>query len=304
MNLVRRICVVGLFILLMSFQASADDFLRGDVNRDGRVDVSDVAELIDYLMIGEWHDEQAVNIFTVAGVSFNMVKVDAGSFMMGAAADDDEAADRERPAHQVTLSGYSIGETEVTQELWQAVMGYNPSDFTDDPQRPVDYVSWDDCQLFIAKLNEMTGATFRLPTEAELEFAARGGNLSKGYKYACSDNVDDVAWYEINAYNVGMNDPDFGPHAVKTKAPNELGLYDMSGNVMEWCQDYYGLYSNEAQTDPVGPSSGYGRVTRGGSWGGTATSCRVSYRGAGTAPSSRGHYRGFRLAQSIHPIHP
>jgi formylglycine-generating enzyme required for sulfatase activity len=297
----RRISALILVLLATSIQVLAGDYLRGDTNGDGVIDINDVTELVDYLMCGEWSDSQQVDTFSVAGVSFNMIRVDAGSFMMGAAADDDEAADRERPAHQVTLSGYSIGETEVTQELWQAVMGYNPSDFTDDPQRPVDYVSWDDCQLFISKLNEMTGMAFRLPTEPEWEFAARGGNRSKGYKYAGSDNVDDVAWYEINAYNVGMDDPDFGPHAVKTKTPNELGLYDMSGNVMEWCQDYYGLYSNEAQTDPVGPSSGYGRVTRGGSWGGAATSCRVSYRGAGTEPSSRGHYRGFRLAQTIHP---
>ena len=297
----RRISALILVLLATSIQVLAGDYLRGDTNGDGVIDINDVTELVDYLMCGEWSDSQQVDTFSVAGVSFNMIRVDAGSFMMGAAADDDEAADRERPAHQVTLSGYSIGETEVTQELWQAVMGYNPSDFTDDPQRPVDYVSWDDCQLFISKLNEMTGMAFRLPTEAEWEFAARGGNRSKGYKYAGSDNVDDVAWYEVNAYNVGMDDPGFGPHAVKTKAPNELGLYDMSGNVMEWCQDYYALYSNETQTDPVGPSSGYGRATRGGSWGGAATSCRVSYRGAGTAPSSRGHYRGFRLAQTIHP---
>lgn len=295
-SLVRKTCFVIIFVLLMSVQASADDGLRGDVNGDGIVNIGDVTELINYLLCGEWTDGQTTEAFTVAGVSFKMVQVEGGTFMMGAADDDAEAADRERPAHRVTLSGYSIGETEVTQELWQAVMGYNPSDFTDDPQRPVDYVSWDDCQQFIAKLNEMTGRNFRLPTEAEWEFAARGGNLSKGYKYAGSDNVDEVAWYEVNSYNLGMDDPDFGPHAVKTKAPNELGLYDMSGNVMEWCQDYYGDYGAMPQTDPTGPSSGYGRVTRSGSWGGHAVACRVSYRGGGTAPFAPGHYRGFRLA--------
>lgn len=296
-DLMRKCFVVILFAFAMSLQALAGDYLRGDTNGDGKIDVADVAELIDYLLNGQWNDDiQAVESFTVAGVSFNMVKVEAGTFVMGVADDDPEAGDRERPAHEVTLSGFSIGETEVTQELWQALMGYNPSDFTDDPQRPIDNVSWDECRQFIAKLNEMTGRTFRLPTEAEWEFAARGGNMSKRYKYAGSNDVDAVAWYEANSYNVGMDSPDFGPHAVKTKAPNELGLYDMSGNVMEWCQDYYGAYSAEPQTDPTGPSSGYGRVTRGGSWGGVATACRVTYRGDGTAPSSRGHYRGLRLA--------
>ena len=295
-SLVRKICFVSFFVLLMSVQASADDDLRGDVNRDGRINIGDVTELIGFLLNGEWHDESPIEAFTVAGASFNMVQVEGGTFMMGAADDDAEAADRERPAHRVTLSGYSIGETEVTQELWQAVMGYNPSDMTDDPQRPVDYVSWDECQQFIAKLNEMTGRAFRLPTEAEWEFAARGGNHSKGYRYAGSDNVDEVAWYDGNSYYVDMDGPDFGSHAVKTLAPNELGLYDMSGNVMEWCQDYYGPYSAGAQTDPAGPSSGYGRATRGGSWGGTASACRVSYRGSGTVQSAAGHYRGFRLA--------
>jgi len=292
-------CIVRIMLVVMmalSLPAMANDGLRGDVNSDGKVSIDDVTCLINYLLKGYWPDEATITQFSVEGVAFNMVNVAGGTFVMGAADDDAEAADRERPAHQVTLSSYSIGETEVTQQLWTAVMGYNPSDFTDDPQRPADYVSWDECQQFIARLNELTGRTFRLPTEAEWEFAARGGNKSCGYKYAGGNDIAAVAWYWGNSYDVGMDSPDFGPHAVKTLAPNELGLYDMSGNVMEWCQDYYGAYSAEPQVNPAGPASGSGRVTRGGSWGGEAVSCRVSYRGGGVAQSSAGHYRGLRLA--------
>ena len=217
--------------------------------------------------------------FTVNGVSFKMVAVEGGTFMMGATAEQgSDYLSRELPTHLVTLSSYSIGATEVTQELWQVVMGSNPSSFTGNLQRPVENVSWNDCQEFITKLNQMTGKNFRLPTEAEWEFAARGGNKSKGYKYSGSNTIDDVAWYYYNADNVGSSSPDFGTHSVATKYPNELGLYDMSGNVWEWCQDWYGSYSSDSQTNPTGPSSGSFRVNRGGSWDINAGDCRVSDR--------------------------
>ena len=189
---------------------------------------------------------------------------------MGATEEQEsDAYSDENPKHRVTLSTYSIGETEVTQALWEAVMGSNPSDFKS-PDRPVEMVSWDDCQTFISKLNSLTGRSFRLPTEAEWEFAARGGNKNKGCKYAGGNSLSNVAWYDDNSGGE--------THAVKTKAPNELGLYDMSGNVWEWCQDIYGSYSSSAQTDPKGPSSGSYRVLRGGSWSYGATYCRVSSR--------------------------
>ena len=206
----------------------------------------------------------------VKGVSFDMIMVEGGTFTMGATSEqgNDAEAD-ERPAHEVTLSDYYIGETEVTQALWQAVMGNSPSQFRG-KSNPVEMVSWNECQKFIKKLNKLTGRTFRLPTEAEWEFAARGGNESKGYKYAGSNSIDDVAWYDYNS--------DSKTHAVKTKSPNELGLYDMSGNVYEWCQDWYGSYSSKAQINPKGPSSGSTRVLHGGSWYGGAGDCRVSNR--------------------------
>ena len=236
--------------------------------------------------------------YTVNGVTFTMVPVEGGTFMMGGTEEQgSDAKNDEYPVHQVTLSSYSIGETEVTQELWLAVMGSNPSNFTGDLQRPVENVSWDDCQTFITRLNQMTGKHFRLPTEAEWEFAARGGNMSQHYKYAGSTTLGDVAWYDGNACDgVGESSPDYGTHAVATLVPNELGLYDMSGNVDEWCQDWYGSYSSAAQTNPTGPGSGSDRVYRGGSWYHYATTCRVSYRSKGV-PSNRDKVYGLRLVQ-------
>lgn len=198
--------------------------------------------------------------YTVNDVSFTMVKVAGGTFTMGSPDSDSEASKDEKPAHPVTLSSFSIGETEVTQALWQAVMGRNPSKFTGNLQYPVENVSWYDCQEFIRKLNSITGITFRLPTEAEWEYAARGGSQSRGYKYSGSNTLDDVAWYKDNSSST--------PQPVKAKWRNELGLYDMSGNVWEWCADWegYTYYASSPQSNPKGPSSGDYRVCRGGSW--------------------------------------
>ncbi len=235
--------------------------------------------------------------FTANGVSFTMVYVQGGTFMMGATSEQgSDAHDNEKPAHRVTLSDYHIGQTEVTQALWQAVMGSNPSYFKGNSQRPVEKVSWNDCQEFIRKLNSLTGQHFRLPTEAEWEYAARGGNKSRGYKYSGSNNISDVAWYGDNAWCDGnYNDPNYGTHPVGTKSANELGIYDMSGNVFEWCQDWYGDYSSSSQTNPQGPSSGSIRVYRGGSWYYYARYCRVAFR-YGDGPGRRIGYLGLRLA--------
>ena len=222
-------------------------------------------------------------VFTVNGVSFKMIAVKGGTFQMGS---DNRLFDLEKPVHQVTLSDYYIGETEVTQELWSAVMGSNPSNFTGDMQRPVEEVSWIDCQTFISKLNELTGETFRLPTEAQWEYAARGGNQSQGRLYSGSNTIDEVAWYTSNSSTT---------HPVKTKAPNELGIYDMSGNVWEWCSDWYGSYSSAAQTDPTGPSTGSYRVNRGGGCYSIAAYCRVALRSY-SSPAGSDNYLGLRLA--------
>ena len=220
--------------------------------------------------------------FTVDGVSFTMVAVKGGTFTMT------DWVSNDTPEHQVTLSDYMIGETEVTQELWKAVMGSSPSypSYPSGTNLPVVRVSWNDCQTFITKLNQLTGRNFRLPTEAEWEYAARGGQKSKGYRYAGSNTLSDVAWYGKNSSSE--------IHPVKQKQANELGLYDMSGNVWEWCQDWYGSYSSSAQTNPKGPSSGSDRVRRGGSWYYNVSCCYVDYRGD-ASPGRRYDDLGFRV---------
>ena len=222
------------------------------------------------------------------GLSITMVKVDGGTFTMGATEEQGtDANSLEKPAHQVTVSDYWIAQLQVTQELWVAVMGSNPSHFTGDLKLPVEYMSWNDCQTFITKLNTMTGQQFRLPTEAEWEFAARGGIHDVVSKYSGSDDVEEVAWYYFNSNST--------THPVGQKKPNELGLYDMSGNVYEWCQDWYSEYTTASQTNPTGPATGEYRIVRGGHWGSTAKGCRVSYRN-GYWPTSVDCTIGLRLA--------
>ena len=218
----------------------------------------------------------------------NMVYVEGGTFTMGATSEQKKPDDDEKPTHRVSLSSFYIGKYEVTQALWKAVMGSNPSRFEGD-NLPVERVSWNDCQTFLRKLNAMTGKNFRLPTEAEWEFSARGGNLSRGYQYSGSKKIDDVAWYRNNSGSK--------THNVGTKAPNELGIYDMSGNVWEWCQDWEGSYSSSAQTNPKGPSCGSFRVVRGGGWNFIAGCCRVAFR-IYYAPDASGGPVGLRLALS------
>ena len=223
------------------------------------------------------------------GISIDMVRVEAGTFTMGATSEMEDPYDWEKPTHQVTLTNdYYIGKYEVTQNLWKAVMGKNPSKFKGD-NLPVEQVSWNDCQKFISKLNNITGKTFRLPTEAEWEYAARGGKKSRGYQYSGSNNLSDVAWYVGNSWSK--------THAVGSKQANELGIYDMSGNVWEWCQDWYGKYSSSSHTNPTGANSGSDRVFRGGGWDISARFCRSSYRYFIT-PDDHCYFLGFRLVLS------
>ena len=223
------------------------------------------------------------------GISIDMIRVEAGTFTMGATTEMKDPWDDEKPTHQVTLTNdYYIGKYEVTQALWKAVMGKNPSNFKGD-NLPVEEVSWNDCQKFISKLNSITGKTFRLPTEAEWEYAARGGKKSRGYQYSGSNNLSDVAWYTDNSGSK--------THTVGSKQANELGIYDMSGNVYEWCQDWKGSYSSSSQVNPTGDNSGSYRVRRGGSWYDAARNCRSSCRDY-YAPDGRGSYLGLRLVLS------
>jgi len=222
---------------------------------------------------------------TVRGVSFNMVKVKGGTFTMGATEEQGEfAQENEFPAIEQTVDDYWIGETEVTQELWEAEMGYNPS-FFKGAQLPVESIRYIDCEAFFFKLNFFTKHKFRLPTEAEWEFAARGGNNALATVFAGGENIDSVAWFCNNSGNV--------THDVKTKAPNELGIYDMSGNVDEWCVDTYHFYGQAA------PSEGKEwaiRVKRGGGFLDFPAHLRVSDR-RGSSELMWNKDVGIRLAE-------
>lgn len=237
-----------------------------------------------------------VKTYYANGISFQMVEVRGGTYRMGGTSEQgSKAKSSEYPIHSVTLSSYYIGRTEVTQALWKAVMGESISKYTSGnhgvgDNYPMYCISWDDCNKFISKLNSITGKNFRMPTEAEWEFAARGGTMSKGYKYSGSNTLGNVAWFDDNSGSK--------THEVGTKSPNELGIYDMSGNVHEWCSDWYGDYSSSSQINPTGPATGSYRVLRGGWWNFfDATICRSSFRG-NAFPNDRNRIYGLRLCLS------
>jgi len=247
-----------------------------------------------------------------SNLSFEQIKemifVGGGTFRMGSNNGDDD----EKPVHSVTLSDFFIGKYEVTQGLWKSVTGNNPSRFTGDDNLPVENLSWYDAVEFCNKLSEKEGLQkvysgsgdnitmnmnangYRLPTEAEWEYAARGGSLSKGYEYSGSNNTDDVAWYWDNSGRKSGRKT----HPVGQKQPNELGIYDMSGNVLEWCWDWYGSYGSDSQTNPTGPSSGSFRVGRGGSWRSNAGRLRPANRFYDLFPDDRDNNLGFRLLRT------
>lgn len=296
-NTLWVLLLAGTVLSLASFSGYTL-FSRGDVDQDGRVGISDVSCLIDYLLSGDdsWGGSQTVpqtEIFTVNGVSFKMVAVEGGRFAMGTFGDTVSTAYNDL-SHYVILSDYCIGETEVTMELWKAVMGtvcgyfksYNG--YEDDFRRPVECATWTYANEFINKLNQMTGRNFRLPTEAEWEYAARGGNKSHGYRYSGSNTMADVAWNKVSGGGEVT-------HPVATKAPNELGLYDMTGNVMEWCQDRWADYYPVTQVDPCLEKTGTGRVARGGSWNNGAGES-VIYRGLRRDQNTNSNEIGLRLA--------
>lgn len=267
-----------------NFEATAD------VNGDGNVTAADVTCVYD-ILLGNVILDNSVTEYEVLGVRFKMVDVDGCTFAMGNPNYQSSTGTYdEGPVHQVTLSSFEIGQTEVTQELWQAIMGYNPSYYSGS-NLPVEKVSWNQCQAFISLLNQILiidGYEFRLPTEAQWEYAARGGNKSQGYLYSGSNNIGTVAWYQGNSGSK--------THQVATKAPNELGLYDMSGNVEEWCQDHYGDYTSQPQTDPdiVIPTHNNPYNLRGGFYSTEATKCRNTQRDSWYADQSDKEI-GFRL---------
>lgn len=227
---------------------------------------------------------------TVNGVSFDMVAIEGGSFLMGSPPME-KGRSRDEFQHKVTLSDYYISETLVTQALWEAVMGRKTSHSKVD-NNPVENISWNRCQDFLERLTQLTEKKYMLSTEAQWEFAAKGGIHSTGFIYSGSNNLDEVGWYIDNSYN--------RTNLVKSMLPNELGLFDMSGNVWEWCQDLYGEYDRNFPIDPQGISSGEKRVFRGGSWSRESQDCRVANRCCGEPGLSRSNI-GFRLALKFNP---
>lgn len=272
MRIIKSKTLCGVVICLLVMTATAATNVGGAVNAGPKV----------------FSNQSSTKTFSVNGVSFKMVLVEGGTFTMGRTDGTSTSSyyDNETPIHYVTLSNFSIGQTEVTQALWKAVMGSNPSDFTGDTKRPVEQVTWSECQEFITKLNQKTGMGFRLPTEAEWEFAARGGNKSQGYKYSGSNDANAVAWFSSNSSST--------THPVAAKSPNELGIYDMSGNVHEWCQDGYDYYSEEPQINPIGSETNDHHVYRGGSWNFGEAACRVSAR-SNYGADICSHFLGLRL---------
>jgi len=215
-----------------------------------------------------------------------MVFVKGGTLTMGCTSEQSDCGGDEKPAHQVTVSDFRMGKYEVTQKQWTEIIGSNPSSFKNCEDCPVENVSWNDVQEFIKQLNRKTGKNYRLPTEAEWEYAARGGSAGSPTLYAGSNNIVEVAWYSENSGGK--------THPVGQKKPNELGLHDMAGNVWEWCNDWHGNYGSGNQSNPKGSSTGSFRVLRGGGWNGSAGRCRVAYRNR-NGPVGRDSYNGFRL---------
>jgi len=246
-----------------------------------------VSSLTLLVAVGVWYFffKKSDNQQRIEEILKDFVQVDGGTFIMGAP--DSIGADDEIQ-HSVNVATFYMQTTEVTQELYELVMGENPSENKAWKDMPVTNVSWEDCQAFIKKLNEITGKEYRLPTEAEWEYAARGGSKSLGYLYAGSNTLSEVGWYDENSGEA--------IHVIKEKKPNELGLYDMSGNVWEWCSDWYGPYRTDVKgsDNPKGPDNGEYRVLRGGSWHGNANGCRSTIRGR-INPGGRYDFIGFRL---------
>ena len=273
-------------ILTEQIESSIESKLVKSIKKHLGVDKKTYLPEISYRFT---EDKQLCTLF-VNSNEFNFIKVISGVFTMGATKEMRNPTEVEFPTHEVRLSNdFYIGETLVTQKFWESVMGNNPSWFKGE-LRPVDSVSFNDVKWFIKRLNMWSNLKFRLPYEAEWEYAARGGVKASHTRYIGGDSVQDIGWYNGNSKKQS--------HEVKQKSPNELGLYDMGGNVWEWCQDLYSAYAAATQIDPKGPSTGTSRVVRGGSWSIGTRGCRASYRDK-CVSGRRGYDLGFRLVLDL-----
>ena len=289
---------VTYYIIQGTLESGNDNYYQEETVEE--IEAEEVpVEVVEEEVVEEIEAEVAIEVaeevieihdYIINQLQRNMAFIWAGTFTMGCTSEQGrDCDDDETTVHQVTINSFYMGKYEVTQAQWQAVMGNNPSYFSVCDNCPVEQVSWDDVQEFITKLNDLTYMRFRLPTEAEWEFAARGGNASRGFKYSGNNTLRNVAWYNENSGSK--------THSVGQKNANELGLYDMSGNVWEWCNDKYGTYSSREQNNPVGPPFGSDRVIRGGSYYSFPKICRVSDRNSNNS-GARYNDLGFRLALS------
>lgn len=290
----KTLLIDGLIVVIVALLVAAFLLLRGNREESSTV-VPEVEQPEPEIIPTTVREPSRDLTITVNGISFVMKHVEGGTFQMGATVEQGtiDPWDDEKPVHNVTVSTFHMSETEVTQALWKTVMGTEPSfkgGWASQCGRGDDYpaylVSWNDCQMFIKELNRLTGRQFRMPTEAEWEFAARGGNKSGHFKYAGDHIVGNVAWHKDNSNGQS--------HRVRQARPNELGLYDMSGNVWEWCSDGYADYIGSDQINPNNqPSTDY-KVLRSGSWSSVAAGCRVSSRYGDSSNSHELNY-GLRL---------
>ncbi len=265
-------------IIILAFSISAISWINWE----------DKPENKSYLQGLQGNENFKSYVENAKGLKINMIAVEGGTYIMGDTLG--EGNDNERPAHKVTLNNFYISDKEITQKQWRKIMGTSPSSVKNMDFLPVDNVSWKDIQEFVAKLNQLTGKKYRLPTEAEWEYAAKGGNKSQGFRFSGSNNLSEVGVYADNSGNI--------PNTVGRKKPNELGIYDMSGNVWEWVQDQYYDYTEETQTNPLGTGNKTTGISKGGSWSDFSRLCRITIR-KGTTFERRSADLGFRIVAEL-----
>lgn len=291
----NTVAVKWMDVLSQISSARIDESYNGlnkqSITEKSKNDIEELERTLEILEESDKELQKFIELTVINEIESSMVFVPGGAFMMGCEKKNKDCNNGESPIHNVTVNSFSISKYEITQWQWFAIMGNYPSRIKNCNDCPVDNVSWNEVQQFLNKLNKLTGKSYRLPSEAEWEYAARGGNKSQGFKFSGSNNLDSVGWYIDNSRNLHPQ--------VGKKSPNELGIYDMSGNVWEWCNDWYSedYYSKAPTNNPIGPSSGQKRVLRGGSSLGSSWLCAIHVRYADNPNNSDNDF-GFRIVIS------